>query len=328
MNLAALETVIRENELSPVKRDKIIKKLRKRDKQGRLEFDLKDPQWVWRLCSANLMNGDLSFTGYEFRSKWALDFHYRGWKYPKWSGGNNRCLVVAEQGIGDEILFSSVFREFLAECPDAVIECDSRLKPIFEHNFDGEFISRWYDNPIGEPRLLDEYVEEYDSFVPMGDLFRCFRQGIKPDGKAWLKPIKKGDSGKIGLSWMGGRSKIDPEYLRCDNAVSLQYDKKDGKIVGADCPDWMENPHLDHNNMVEIFNLVSGLKEVRSVYSYMCHVAGSLGIPVTAIKPPYQEMTELGTGNNRFKWVYGTGQGKWKSMWYNSMTVVENWRQL
>ena len=45
----------------------------------------------------------------------------------------------------------------------------------------------------------------------------------------------------------------------------------------------------------------------------MCHVAGSMGIPCKAVKPPYQEMTELGTGNNRLKWPYQIRDRDWET---------------
>ena len=334
MNLAALETVIRENDIPRLKRDRLIKKLRKQDKRGNFKLDLKDIEWVWRLAAANLMNGEFSFWGYEFRSSWALDLFRNGWIYPKWDGQNHRCLVMAEQGIGDEILFSSVFREFLKDCPDAVIECDDRLLPVFKRNFESHFISRWR-RERGVGNELDDYKKgEFDSFVPAGDLLRCYRIGATPPGEPYLKPdielvnYYKNYADKIGLSWKGGRSEIQPDNLKCEDAISLQYKKTTVGIEGEIPPGWMVDPGLDHNDMEKVFALVSVLKEVRSVFSYMCHVAGALGVRVKAIKPPYQCMKNLGTGNNRLKWPYMTGQGAWKTPWYNSMTVYESWKHL
>ena len=55
------------------------------------------------------------------------------WKGPK--GETANVLVWAEQGVGDEIMFASMFSQ-LSQCTETfVIECDPRLKPLFEGAF-------------------------------------------------------------------------------------------------------------------------------------------------------------------------------------------------
>ena len=127
MDFHALETTILENDLPRFKQDRLLKKLRKQHKQGKLGIEPKDPQWAWRLSAANLMNGKTDFEGFQFRSSWALELFYREWIYPKWNGENHRCLVLAEQGIGDEILFLRSVSWLLEKCPKAVFEVDDRL---------------------------------------------------------------------------------------------------------------------------------------------------------------------------------------------------------
>ena len=39
----------------------------------------------------------------------------------------NKFLIVREQGVGDEILYSSMYEEVLEELENVMIECDPRL---------------------------------------------------------------------------------------------------------------------------------------------------------------------------------------------------------
>ncbi|HEY9567024.1 MAG TPA: hypothetical protein VIR38_02965, partial [Thalassobaculum sp.] len=59
---------------------------------------------------------------------------------PRWAGpgtGCGRLLVVAEQGIGDELLFLSCLPDLLHDVADPVIELDVRLHALFRRSFPG-----------------------------------------------------------------------------------------------------------------------------------------------------------------------------------------------
>jgi hypothetical protein len=229
---------------------------------------------------------------------------------------------MAEQGIGDEILFLRSVSWLLEKCPKAVFEVDDRLLPIVERSFPkANFISRWR-RKRGEGNELTDYEKnEFDSYIPFGDLFHISNKNKKPSGEPYLKcdPDRVLDLDKIGLSWKGGRSNIDPDIFKGE-FVNLQY----GEDYKEEPNDRLISLDLDHNDMEQIFAVVFSLKEVWSVFSYICHVAGSQGQTIRAIKPPFEIHEDLGTGNNRLKWVYGRGKGSWKTHWYNSMTVYEN----
>ncbi len=50
-----------------------------------------------------------------------------------------RLLVTAEQGVGDHLMFASMFPELVAEAPrtgrHVILECDPRLVPLFARSF-------------------------------------------------------------------------------------------------------------------------------------------------------------------------------------------------
>jgi hypothetical protein len=334
--------VIDENDITPMKRARLKKKLRKLDKKGRLDFKA-DSLWIWRLCAAALMRGDFShWYGFELRSKWAANFALYDWIYPRWNGKNQKCIVLAEQGAGDEIIFASVFEQFLNDCPDAILECDSRLIPIFERSFPGaNFKSRWVNDKIGNPQHPENYKpDEYESFVPMGDLLKVYTMGKGPKGEAYLKPDPKkvekkkryldrlSHEKKIGLSWMGGRSYLDPEQIKKQDGmyIGLQYKKEGDKVVTDTGPDWVHDCGVDHNDFDDLFALVAALDEINTVQSVVAHIAGSQGKNCNVIKPPPQFAKDGNPDNNRLKWYYGIGGDKWTMPWYNSNTVFENWK--
>ena len=48
---------------------------------------------------------------------------------------NKEILVVKEQGVGDEILYGSMYPDLLKSYPNSKIETDPRLISLFERSF-------------------------------------------------------------------------------------------------------------------------------------------------------------------------------------------------
>lgn len=329
--------VMEENNLSKPKRDRLRKRMWKLHKQDRLTFPKMNGKWIWRLCAADLMRGNYRWIGYETRSEWALAINSHTWLYPKWTGGECKLLVLAEQGIGDEIVFASTFSELLHDCPSATIECDNRLIPVFKREFGDRFISRWADDEkrlgkkyaIGMEGDTDYKKGEYDAFVPAGDLLRIYRTQPPPGApflradpgltRAYRESYEtNGPPPYIGLSWRGGRSLLEPENLMRDKGtyISLQY----GKDMANMSAPGVFDPGIDHNDMEQVFAAVNACDYVVSVQSYIVHVCGSIGRECHAVKPPpiYGESED--DDNNRLKWYYGINRASpWKMPWWNSV---------
>jgi hypothetical protein len=345
--------ILRESNLKRWQQDKLIKRIKKLKKRNNLAFPKMDAQMIWRLCAADLMNGHYSrWLGFEYRSQWALDMARMEFIWPKWNGQPCHLLVMGEQGIGDEILFASVYDELLSYCPDAIIECDDRLQTIFERSFCVETVSRW--DTRGKGRTPAEYIElskkapydKVEDYVPAADALKMFRtlpEGTYPPGDPYLECDMDlarsyremfegiGKPPYIGISWQGGRSKLDPHYLKKQKGtyINLQYAKKDGEIVSAESPEWVHDVSLDHNNMEEIFACCKALHEVNTVQNYIVHVCGSQGIKCNAVKPPpiYGDVGTDDSENNRLKWPYGRNKvSPYKMPWYNSVDVYESYR--
>lgn len=86
--------------------------------QGNYKDGWQENEWRWK-CK-------------NFPSTW------RDFPYPYWQGENVRdktILVWSEQGIGDEIMFSSVIPDLLADGAKLIFECGERLAALFDRSF-------------------------------------------------------------------------------------------------------------------------------------------------------------------------------------------------
>ena len=113
--LAALKKVIDEQAFSRLQKRIMVKKLTKLAKRGQLQVENLDTEWMYRLCAASLMQHDYHWYAWEWRSPWAAELATKVWAYPRWTD-QRRILVVAEQGIGDEIVFASCYHDLALEC--------------------------------------------------------------------------------------------------------------------------------------------------------------------------------------------------------------------
>ena len=55
-------------------------------------------------------------------------------------GQKENLLILREQGIGEEILFSSVYQEIIRKFENIKIEADKRLVSIFNRSFEKIFL--------------------------------------------------------------------------------------------------------------------------------------------------------------------------------------------
>ena len=79
---------------------------------------------------------------------------------------NKKILIWAEQGVGDQILFTGMLDQLFKVAPESIIMLDKRLLPLFERSIpQGRFI----DKAIATEEI------EYEYHLPIADLGRYFR---------------------------------------------------------------------------------------------------------------------------------------------------------
>jgi len=327
---AALSLVIDEQPWGRTKKRMVCKRLQKLAKRGQLTVDRLDQEWAYRLCAASLMQHNYHWYGWEVRSPWAHQMASTPWCYPQWDGSRCKLLVVAEQGLGDEIVFSTGYHELAEDVEEAWIEMEPRLIPIMERSMPENlhFINRYlHDRKMIVPRVAD-YPERWkefpiEAFITAGNVPKLYRhnQVDFPKQKGFLKadPERteywKGQFVGVGCSWTGRQGDIP----RLDSGVSLQYGK------GVDHGSLLV-PKLDFKwDVDDVFALIAALGEVYTTTNAVAHMAGALGVPTDVIKPKPIYAQEKNPFNNRVQswWPYD------KTDWYPSIKMwrsYEQWR--
>ena len=289
-------------------------------------------------ATARLMIGDFEggWPGYELRRD-SSEFKARSWNLPEWDGStlSGRALrIYGEQGLGDEIMFASLYPEVIAVARKCVLECHPKLLALFARSFPGASVSAYPPDTSSPPAPT---VADLDWESPSGSLPRFLRPNREafPAHSGYLKAdpgrvaywkerlTRLGDGLKVGISWSGGvhrtrqpvRSLPLGEWgpiLKVPGVrfISLQYTESASQEAGeasgrhgvaiAHWPEAIE----DYD---ETAALVCALDLVISVCTAVIHLGGALGRPVWVMTPYSPE------------WRYGfTGQGM---VWYPTVRL-------
>jgi len=229
---------------------------------------------------------------------------------PRWNGTslNGRTLLIRrEQGLGDEIMYSSCFPQLVADAKRCYIECEPRLEKLFSRSFpQATVFSTGNDRRIPQSvpeRAID--VKTYAASLP-----RYLRNSLRdfPGHSGYLTadPVSVlhwreqlatlGDGLKVGISWRGGtaltysgRRSLSLEDLLPVLSVpgvrwvNLQYGERADEIAafgrdrGIPIADWPDAVDHDYD---ETAALVTALDLVISVCTSVVHLTGALGKPV------------------------------------------------
>lgn len=261
--------------------------------------------------------------------------HQRLLAMPEWRGEpltGKSLLVLAEQGLGDQVMFASCLPDLLRLGPArVVVEAIDRVAPTLARSFPGcEVVATRQDTGFDWIAGLGPI----DLHVHMGDLPRYFRRSRDafPDHRGYLAADldrvahwraaldAAGRPGRprIGLTWRGGIdqtrkglrtvdvTQLVPLVASADaDWVCLQYgdvetDLERAAAAGAPLHYWPESIR----DLDEFAALVSALDLVITVCNTTVHYAGALARPVWVMAPKVPE------------WRYGL---RFESMpWYPS----------
>lgn len=253
---------------------------------------------------------------------------------PQWDGRprDGRLFIWAEQGIGDQILYSSMLIN-LSQFPQTkIVSVDKKLIPIFQRSFP-------------DMKIVDKDVEipeeDYDEQIAMGSLGHILRSSIESfrDAKfPYLLPklpqtydpiVNKLTGGKIqcGMSWKSSHAKLGASKsipilslapllsMKGINFVNLQYgDVKDEiSLVRNNL-----GVHIQKIEDINLYDDIDGLMYILGVCNIVvttsnstAHVAGALG---------KETLLLLSCGSSRF-WYWHDIDGV--SLWYPSIRVFK-----
>ena len=229
---------------------------------------------------------------------------------PRWSGQKvGKLLVWAEQGIGDEIMFSSVLEDACRLCELVTVACDERLIQIYERSFSGNI--KFVD------KLKKTITGKFDAQIPIGSLPMLFRRNLESFARykrGYFRPndvmvskIRDNISCPenfeiIGVSWFSNsinhgrliRNTTLVDLLKKIGTkdryfVCLQYGEVEKEIAEAKRLLGVQviNPEdIDQRKDLDnLANLISACDHVVSVDNVTVHLAGALGVSTTALIP-------------------------------------------
>ncbi len=310
----------------------------------------------WNKALALLTQGDLAAGWREYEWRWKCrDFKFppRGFSQPQWQGGDLRggtLLVWGEQGVGDEVLYSSMVGDLVDRGISVMWESDPRLVPLVRRSYPGARAIGRVTPP--DPATRDPLIRAQISTASLGQHLRrdagdfpTNRRGyLKADdarAQAYRKQLLGADKTRlIGVSWISKNpdfgahktSRLEdwaPIWQAAGGAsrfIDLQYGDTAVERAAA-------NLDLTHLNDLDLFNDIDGLAAliaacdlVITVSNTTAHLAGALGIPVWVMVP----------GGNGKLWYWGAeraGAPQPRSPWYPSaaifkQTVLNAWDEV
>jgi tetratricopeptide (TPR) repeat protein len=295
----------------------------------------------YSLGICRLRHGELAegWAGYELRRR-SENFvgRYRKFPFPEWQSESlegKTILVYPEQGLGDEIMFSSCIPELVGLARHVAIECDPKLGKIFKRSFPACTVM---------PRMrtmANDWVNHLESRpdyqVPIGTLALRFRERAEQfpahrgylaadEGRVaeWKRRLEAlGPGPKIGLSWRGGvghtgkaRRSLTLEQLRPllqipdAHFISLQYTDVQAELAELRTRHAITVHHWQDaiDDYDETAALVCALDQVVTVCTAIVHLTGALGRPAIVMVP---------FGSD---WRYGA-EGS-RMLWYPSVRLV------
>ena len=261
-------------------------------------------------------------------------------KHKLWKGenitNNTKILIIKEQGIGDEIIFSSMYNEAINKFPNCKIETEPRLLPIFKRVFDNEknFVPyRYYSSENNE-------IKKFDKILYAGSLGRLFRNSINEFPETnFLFPKKENlikiDSKfkninnklKIGIAWKSKREVYGDDksvnlellkpILKLENIdfINLQYGETEKEIKSFEQLHKIKIHTIEEVDLFNDFESISALLCKLDLFitisNSTAHLAGALGVPTLLIKP-----------KNHSVFFYWNVPGD-STPWYPSIKIFE-----
>lgn len=258
---------------------------------------------------------------------------------PFWSGqalAGRSLLVLAEQGIGDQLMFASCLPDLLEQAGSArcILECDARLIPLYRRTFPG-----LHCHPRRTAGDADDRLPPVDFKVAIGSLANIYRGTLEcfPDAPGYVRADARqilhwrrryaalGAERVIGISWRGGfpatqrqrRSTGLAQWAPILTAprtafVNLQYGATARELAlarercGVRVHDWPDTDTL--RDLDGLAARIAALDLVLSVDNSTAHMAGAVGAPVWCLLPVAADWRWMRAGDS--------------TRWYPNMTLI------
>ena len=283
----------------------------------------------------------------DFKSGWQL-YKHRWWDRDKlqfsipelknFTLTKKKIFIWAEQGLGDQIIFSSLFFDAFKTKNEFFVSLDPRLISLFKRSFS------WAKNVTFSSSKTKIIESNYDFQLPMGDLGFFFRNSIKKFDShpiEYLKPnemqidnlkskIKKNNNKICGISWASINKEIGDEkslsleallpILTIPNItfIDLQYgntsvEKKslfDQYGIKIQSISEVDN----FNDLDGVTSLVNLCDFIVTVSNVTAHIAGASNKKTFLLVP------------HGFGKIWYWGELRERSLWYPSIRIYRSLR--
>jgi len=250
---------------------------------------------------------------------------------------NAKILVLREQGVGDEILYGSMYGDLLEKNKNITIECDERLLPLFQNSFNQNHKNKFIN--LGSVSNYRDKLKNYDFVLYAGSLGKFFRNDINlfpsnsyldveqkfiNETKNIVAKLK--NRFNIGISWKSFKNRYAKEKSlelkelinifktpNC-NFINIQYGDVNEEInnfISKYKIKITTIKDLDlYKNLLGVAGLLKNLDLFISVSNSTAHLAGALGVKTLLIKP-----------HNHATYHYWN-QPNSKTPWYSSIILI------
>ncbi len=259
------------------------------------------------------IQSELQFLSDDFANAWS-NYHWRLKRWERWSGEplqpewhgeplrGKSLLVFAEQGVGDQVMFTALMPDLIACNTNVILESDPRLVPLFQRSFPNIQCV-----PVEKPAVSETLSPDIDYHVAMGSigcwLWKKFKTRstsayLKPDAEktAQLRAKYKANSRDrlIGVSWespQGANGALKsltlPHFIPLFDLpntrfINLQYGDTEDARNSLKRENGIELIHDDSidqmQNLDDFAAQVAAMDAVVSVSNSTAHIAGALGI--------------------------------------------------
>lgn len=224
---------------------------------------------------------------------------------PMWDGTPGMTVIVnGEQGIGDELIYSSIFEDMAKNCKYVIYDGMPRLKGLMERSLPDNVIvagSRWQAE-----LALPAHIEP-EAYITQAGALQYYRKKNEDfPGTPYLKAdedMRKavrglldsmGSNLKVGIAWTGGTKQSRKQFrqktlesmttlLRTDGVdwISLQYNDPSEEIAEFEQSRGIKVHHFPWITEIKDYDLtaalVSELDLVIAVPTSVTQLAGALG---------------------------------------------------
>ena len=285
----------------------------------------------------NYFDGRLDLEDFREKNDYVKKLNNKLYRSSNFKNRKGKFLIVREQGVGDEILYSSMYEDLLNDIDNVVIECDPRLLNLYKRSYpkySEKFVS------LGTFTSDDEEFKKIDNIIYAGSLGRYYRKNIgdfknnfflKVDKKKFedmqnkLSIYKK--KFKIGLSWKSFNNKFALDkslnlkdlnniftFNNC-SIFNLQYGDVENEINSFN--NLAKNKLLNikgldlYNDFEGVASLLKSLDVFVTISNSTAHLAGALGVKTILIKP------------DNFAVFHYWNQKTDNTPWYNSIRLID-----